>query len=370
MLMGLRILICIAAIMMESPIAGNTSAQERMNLTGEQLIQRVEPSIVLVLVGDGRGRVTAVGSGIVVGSNGALLVPYHIVKDGREVQVRLRNGEVYDRAELLGFDERRDVAALRIPTQALSELPAVRLDQAAVGDAAFVVANTGGQRLSVCDAVLTGFRVADEVPGAGKGYRLIQFITSAPVSPNGGTLIDAKGRALGIIVVSGDKRAWNYAIPLESVVGLTNPAHPTELGSGKDLQFSPAEPAAVPTSVGGGSGGAADPFRSAHKLFIKSMTVWFKPRDLENQLHQQRDFIKWGMVTVRNPKMAELVIVIDRPFLTYDFTFAVTSPQGDVVFASGKVTAVSGPSAAPKIAKALLEQMRLARERQDAGAAP
>ena len=53
---GLRILICIAAIMFESPVAGITSAQERTNLTGEQLIQRVEPSIVLVLVGDGQGR--------------------------------------------------------------------------------------------------------------------------------------------------------------------------------------------------------------------------------------------------------------------------------------------------------------------------
>ncbi|MGA2606364.1 MAG: serine protease [Terriglobia bacterium] len=367
---GLRILICIAAIMFESPVAAITSAQERTNLTGEQLIQRVEPSIVLVLVGDGQGRVTAVGSGIVVGSKGALLVPYHIVKDGREVQVRLKNGDIYDRAELLGFDERRDVAALRIPTLALSELPALRLDQVAVGDAVYVVSTTGGQRTSVSDAILTAFPVAEEVPGAGKGYRLIQFITSAPVGANGGALIDAKGRALGIIVGFRERHASNYAIPLESVVGLTNSAHPTELGSGKDLQFSAAEPAAVSTSLSGGSGGAAEPLRSAHKLFIKSLTVWFKPRDLENQLQQQPDFMKWGMVIVGKPKMAELVIVIDRPLLTYDFTFEVTSPQGDIVFASGKVTAVNGGSAAPKIAKAILEQMRFARDHQGAVARP
>jgi len=100
------------------------------------------------------------------------------------------------------------------------------------------------------------------------------------------------------------------------------------------------------------------------------MTVWFKPRDLEDQLHQQRDFIKWGMVTVRHPKMADLLIAIDRPLLTYDFTFTVTNPQEDVVFASGRVTAINGRAAAPKIAKALVEQMRLARERQDAVAKP
>lgn len=367
---GLRILVCIAAIIFESFLAGKVSAQERTNLTGEQLIQRVEPSLVLVLVGDGQGHVTAVGSGIVVDSKGELLVPYHIVKGGREVQVRLKNGEIYDRAELLGFDERRDVAALRIPTQALSELPAVRLDQVAVGDAAFVVSSAGGLRTSICDAIVTAIRVADEVPGAGKGYRLIQFITSTPVSPNGDALIDAKGRALGFIVGPGERHATDYAIPLESVLGLTNSAHPTELGSGKDLQFSPAEPAAAPTSLSGESGGAAEPFRSAHKFFIKSNTVWFKPQDLANQLHQQHDFVKWGMVTVARPKLAELIIVIDRPVLTYDFTFAVTNPQGDVVFASGKVTAISGPSAAPKIAKAILDQMRVAREHPEAVTRP
>jgi hypothetical protein len=69
--------------------------------------------------------------------------------------------------------------------------------------------------------------------------------------------------------------------------------------------------------------------------------------------------------------MAELVIVVDRPSLTYDFTFAVTSPQEDVVFASGKVTAISGPSAAPKLAKAILDQMKVARsERPEATARP
>jgi len=367
---GLKILLCMTAVILGFPIAGSTLAQQQTNLTGQQLIQRVEPSIAIVLIGDGRGRVTAVGSGLAVSSNGALLVPYHLVKDSREVQVRLKNGDIYDHVELLGIDERRDVAALRIPAQGLAELQAVRSDQAAVGDPVFVISNTGGQGTGICDAVLTGFRSADEVPGAGTGFRLIQFITSASVSPNGAVLVDAKGRALGIVVGSGDKDASNHAIPLESVMGLTNSAHSTELGSGKDLQFSPVEPAAPSTPFGGAVSGAAQPFLSAHKFFIKSMTVWFKPRDLENQLHQQHDFIKWGMVTVRQPDLADLLIVIDRPFLTYDFTFALTSLQGDVVYASGKVTAISGPAAAPKLAKAIIEQMGVARERPGAGAKP
>ena len=78
---ALRILICMTAIMLGSACTGNMPAQEPANLTGDQLIQRVEPSVVLVLVGDGHGHVAAAGSGLAVGSNGALLVPYHLVKD-------------------------------------------------------------------------------------------------------------------------------------------------------------------------------------------------------------------------------------------------------------------------------------------------
>src|ERR1039458_1193654 len=47
-------------------------------------------------------------------SDGVLLTSYHALKNAREVQVRLKSGETFDRAVLMGVDERRDVAAVRI----------------------------------------------------------------------------------------------------------------------------------------------------------------------------------------------------------------------------------------------------------------
>lgn len=98
------------------------SADTQTILAGEEVVARVSPSVVLILVGQGAGRLTSEGSGVIVRSDGILLTAYHLIKNAREVQVRLKNGEVYDKVELIGFDERRDVAALKVPATGLPDV--------------------------------------------------------------------------------------------------------------------------------------------------------------------------------------------------------------------------------------------------------
>jgi len=65
-------------------------------LSGNQIIERVSPSAVLILVGNGDGQVAGVGSGVILRPDGVILTANHVVKGMREVQIRLKNGEVYD----------------------------------------------------------------------------------------------------------------------------------------------------------------------------------------------------------------------------------------------------------------------------------
>jgi S1-C subfamily serine protease len=51
-----------------------------------------------------------VAAGVVIRADGIVLTAYHPVKNAHEVQVRLRDGEVYDQVDLIDFDEHRDVA--------------------------------------------------------------------------------------------------------------------------------------------------------------------------------------------------------------------------------------------------------------------
>ncbi len=114
------------------------------DLSSEEVVARVAPSVAVVLTGAGAGRLSGVGSGVIVRSDGILLTAYHVIKDAREVQVRLKTGEIYDRVELVAVDERRDVAALRIPAANLPALAIAPLDEARLGEPVSVVSNPSG----------------------------------------------------------------------------------------------------------------------------------------------------------------------------------------------------------------------------------
>src|SRR5712664_2067574 len=82
-------------------------AQTSPPLSGDQIIERASPAVVLILAGSGDGKVTAIGSGLIVRPDGIVLTASHVVKGMKEVQIRLKNGEVYDRVETITADERR-----------------------------------------------------------------------------------------------------------------------------------------------------------------------------------------------------------------------------------------------------------------------
>src|SRR5260370_35061451 len=91
-------------------------------LSGDQVIDHVSPAVVLILVSTGNGQVSGIGSGLIVRSDGILLTANHGLKAMREVQVRLKNGEVYDHVESVATDQRRDGAPLRSPAASLQWL--------------------------------------------------------------------------------------------------------------------------------------------------------------------------------------------------------------------------------------------------------
>ena len=103
--------------------------------------------------------------------------------------------------QLLGVDTRRDVAAIRISAAALPVLPIAIAARARPGDAVTVVSQPASLQWSASTGVVSAYRLADEVPGAGSGYRLIQFTAPASPGSSGGVLIDSRGNALGLVIV-------------------------------------------------------------------------------------------------------------------------------------------------------------------------
>ena len=360
-------MVCLKVLRNTALLATLTSNVPGQALSGDQILQKVSPAVVLVLVGRGDGQLAAAGTGLVVRPAGVVLTPNHIVSGMREAQVRLKNGEVYDRVELIACDERRDVAALRISATGLAVLPVGDSSNLKSGAPVFTISNGARLPWTATAGTLGATRMADEVPGAGSGYRLLQFTAPLPADIGGGVLVDGQGQALGIVVAFSPGQNINYAVPLDSVAGLAGVTGGTPFASGQKLQLT-AAPAAVGAATPVGRPtippaplpevdlprGEQSPIRT---LSVYSKTVHIRQERLQDELRKHPLFSQLGLRFADYGQRADVDITVDRPFLTFEWTYTVVYQPGDLTLASGMIEAVDRFDAGPKLSARILEQI-------------
>ncbi len=324
------------------------------------IFEHTKAATVIILAGEGAGRLNSIATGVIVSKDGVILTALHAVKGAAEVQIRMANGDVFDRVELLGTDERRDVAALKVSAGALSALSAGSTATLAQGDPVYAVTNASGLAWSATEGILSAIRPADEVPGAGSGFRLLQF--TAPVAPgaSGGALVDRNGKLIGII--TGGKGTAAFAVPIENVIGLPDLGPRVALGSGAALQMPAQQAAAVPQSSAAIAG--SDPkqiLKNARTIYIRSKTAFLTVDTLDRALARQKDWDKLGLTIVQDPRVADLFIELDRPLFTYIHTFVIVDKKTSIVLGSGKATAFDGTIASSGLAKDIVRIFSAAR---------
>jgi len=333
------------------PLAGQ---QTPSSPDSNAIFEHTKAATVVILSGEGAGRLRSIATGVIISKDGVLLTALHAVKGAAEVQVRMANGEVFDRVELLGSDERRDVAALKISAGALSVLVPGSTTGLAQGDPVYAVTNASGLAWSATEGIISAIRLADEVPGAGSGFRIVQF--SAPIAPgsSGGALVDRSGALIGII--TGAKGSAGFAVPIENLIGLPASVHRIALGSGSSLQMPAKMSADIPQSSAAVVG--SDPkqiLKNARTIYIHSKTAFLTVDTLDRALALEKDWPKLEMTIVQDQRVADLLIEIDRPLFTYVHTFVIVDKRTSIVLGSGKVTAFDGTIASGGIAKDIIK---------------
>lgn len=343
--MNLRL--ALALIAAASPLQG-TYAQTL--LTPQAIFDRAKAASVVVLAGEGSGRLTSIATGVLISKDGVILTALHAIKGAQEVQVRCADGEVYDRVELLGSDERRDIAALKIAAVGLPALSTQDNATLTAGDPVYAVTNANGLTWSATQGILSAIRLADEVQGAGTGFRMLQF--TAPIAPgsSGGALLDRSGALSGIIIGAFGNSA--FAVPVGSVIGLPQTGMHTLLGTGSALKMpvtSQVEEAQIGAAVAG-----ANPTKivqNAKTIYIHSKTSFLTVDTVDRALELEKTWPKLRLTIVQDPRVADLEIELDRPLFTYVHTFVITDRKSSIVLDSGKVTAFDGTIASGGIAK-------------------
>jgi len=155
------------------------------------------------------------GSGFIISDDGLILTNAHVVRDAKEVTVKLSDRSEYP-AKVLGSDPVTDVAVLRIEAKGL---PVVRLGdpkQLGVGDPVLAIGAPFGFEQTATQGIVSA--KGRSLPGDA----VVPFIqTDAAVNPgnSGGPLFSGNGEVIGINAQiyshTGGYQGLAFAIPID-----------------------------------------------------------------------------------------------------------------------------------------------------------
>src|SRR5436190_4487682 len=154
------------------------------------------------------------GSGFIISADGLILTNAHVVRDAKDVTVKLSDRREYT-AKVLGIDTATDIAVLRVDAK---DLPVVRLGDPRnleVGDPVLAIGAPYGLEQTATSGIVSA--KGRSLPGDA----VVPFIqTDAAVNPgnSGGPLFDGSGSVVGInsqiYSRSGGFQGVSFAIPI------------------------------------------------------------------------------------------------------------------------------------------------------------
>ena len=160
-------------------------------------------------------RQRALGSGVVVTSDGYVLTNNHVIDAADDIRVEFADGRSV-KATLVGADTPSDLALLKIDRSGLPTLPLGNSDAVEVGDVVLALGNPLGIGQTVTMGIVSA---KGRSTGTGDGSYEDFLQTDAPINHgnSGGALVSMKGELIGInsqIVSPGDGNIGiGFAIP-------------------------------------------------------------------------------------------------------------------------------------------------------------
>ncbi|MGE0497747.1 MAG: Do family serine endopeptidase [Ramlibacter sp.] len=155
------------------------------------------------------------GSGFIVSADGIILTNAHVVRDAKEVTVKLTDRREF-RAKVLGSDPKTDVAVLKIDAKNLPVVAIGKTSDLKVGEWVLAIGSPYGFENTVTAGVVSakGRSLPDD--------SFVPFIqTDVAVNPgnSGGPLFNARGEVVGInsqiYSQTGGYQGLSFAIPID-----------------------------------------------------------------------------------------------------------------------------------------------------------
>lgn len=200
-----------------------------------QIAKKASPGVVVIkgITADGN----AFGTGFLLSPDGKIATALHVIQGFKSGGVQLANGEKFDSFTILAFDQRKDLAIIKI---AGFDLPAIELgnsNQVSPGEQVVLIGSPEGLQGSVTTGVVSAVRDLE-------GFKIIQTDAAANPGNSGGPLLNSSGQVIGVLdfKLRGSENL-NFALPINYIRGMLGELKApmtlaellTQLGSAPDV---------------------------------------------------------------------------------------------------------------------------------------
>ena len=194
--------------------------REEDGFTTQYIAEQVKDSVVGILVYDGFSIEPAGGgTGIIMSEDGYIITNAHVVVDSQNLTVVMHD-ETRHSARVVGYDEKTDLAVIKINATGLQPAEFGDSDAVVVGERVIAIGNPGGLAGSVSQGIVSGLDREISITLSDNTMTTITAIqTDAAINPgnSGGPLLNAWGQVIGInsskIVASGYE-GIGFSIPV------------------------------------------------------------------------------------------------------------------------------------------------------------